>query len=105
MSGIIGSPSGPPHRCEAHLRRGLQLAALFAVETGGIDEGEVTPIVSNGVCTFPGSIASTPSMRAAVTDGILLNEDGYSLQMIGNDNQLHLFDRVKLRRASWSPRV
>lgn len=30
-------------------------------------------------------------------DGVLLNEDGYSLQMIGNDQQLHLFDKSKLR--------
>jgi cytochrome c oxidase cbb3-type subunit III len=34
-----------------------------------------------------------------VIDGILLNQDGYSLQMIGNDQRLHSFDRVKLRRV------
>jgi cytochrome c oxidase cbb3-type subunit III len=32
-----------------------------------------------------------------IVEGVLLNEDGYSLQMIGNDNQLHLFDRARLR--------
>jgi putative heme-binding domain-containing protein len=37
-------------------------------------------------------------------DGVLLNEDGYSLQMIGNDNQLHLFDRAKLRRVVVDPK-
>ncbi len=37
-------------------------------------------------------------------DGVLLNEDGYSLQMIGNDNQLHLFDRAKLRRVVVEPK-
>ena len=31
-------------------------------------------------------------------DGVLLNEDGYSIQMIGNDQRLHSFDRAKLRR-------
>jgi len=31
-------------------------------------------------------------------DGVLLNEDGYSLQMIGNDQQLHLFEKSKLRK-------
>ena len=31
-------------------------------------------------------------------DGVLLNEDSYSIQMIGNDNQLHLFERARLRR-------
>ena len=34
-----------------------------------------------------------------VLDGVLLNEDSYSIQMIGNDQQLHLFDRTKLRRV------
>jgi putative heme-binding domain-containing protein len=37
-------------------------------------------------------------------DGILLNEDTYSLQMIGNDNQLHLYDRSKLRRIVVEPK-
>ena len=32
-------------------------------------------------------------------DGVLLNEDSYSLQMIGNDQQLHLFDKSKLRNV------
>jgi mono/diheme cytochrome c family protein len=32
-------------------------------------------------------------------DGVLLNEDSYSIQMMGNDQQLHLFDRAKLRRV------
>jgi cytochrome c oxidase cbb3-type subunit III len=31
-------------------------------------------------------------------DGVLLNEDGYSLQMIGNDQQLHMFEKSKLRK-------
>ena len=37
-------------------------------------------------------------------DGVLLNEDGYSLQMIGNDQQLHLFDRSKLRNVVVEPK-
>ena len=37
-------------------------------------------------------------------DGVLLNEDSYSVQMIGNDNQLHLFDRSKLLRVVVEPR-
>jgi cytochrome c oxidase cbb3-type subunit III len=37
-------------------------------------------------------------------DGVLLNEDGYSLQMIGNDQQLHLFDKSKLRKVAVEPR-
>ena len=35
---------------------------------------------------------------------MLLNEDGYSLQMIGNDQQLHLFDRTKLRKVVVEPK-
>jgi mono/diheme cytochrome c family protein len=34
-----------------------------------------------------------------VFDGVLLNQDGYSLQMIGNDQRLHSFDRANLRRV------
>jgi mono/diheme cytochrome c family protein len=32
-----------------------------------------------------------------VIDGILLNQDQYSLQMLGSDERLHSFDRAKLR--------
>jgi cytochrome c oxidase cbb3-type subunit 3 len=39
-----------------------------------------------------------------VIDGILLNQDGYSLQMIGNDQRLHSFDRAKLRRVDIEPK-
>jgi mono/diheme cytochrome c family protein len=35
-----------------------------------------------------------------VIDGILLNEDGYSIQMMGSDQRLRSFDRAKLRRVS-----
>jgi putative heme-binding domain-containing protein len=37
-------------------------------------------------------------------DGVLLNEDSYSLQMLGNDQQLHLFDKAKLRKVAVEPR-
>src|SRR5207245_10008442 len=37
-------------------------------------------------------------------DGVLLNEDSYSIQMIGNDNQLHLFERARLRRIVVDPK-
>jgi hypothetical protein len=39
-----------------------------------------------------------------IIEGVLLNEDSYSVQMIGNDNQLHLFDRATLRRVVVEPR-
>ena len=42
--------------------------------------------------------------NGTIVEGVLLNEDGYSLQMIGTDNQLHLFDRAKLRRVVVEPR-
>jgi len=34
-----------------------------------------------------------------VIDGVMLNEDSYSLQMIGSDQQLHSFDKAKMRRV------
>jgi len=39
-----------------------------------------------------------------VIDGVLLNQDGYSLQMIGNDQRLHSFDRARLRRVDIEPK-
>ena len=39
-----------------------------------------------------------------IIEGVLLNEDSYSVQMIGTDNQLHLFDRARLRRVVVEPR-
>jgi mono/diheme cytochrome c family protein len=39
-----------------------------------------------------------------VIDGILLNQDGYSLQMIGNDQRIHSFDRFRLRRVDIEPK-
>ena len=32
-----------------------------------------------------------------VITGVLKNEDGYSLQVMGTDNQLHMFDRAKVK--------
>jgi len=37
-------------------------------------------------------------------DGIMLNEDSYSLQMIGNDQQLHLYEKSKLRKIVVDPK-
>ena len=37
-------------------------------------------------------------------DGILLNQDGYSLQMIGDDQRLHAFDLARLRRIDIEPK-
>jgi len=34
-----------------------------------------------------------------IIDGVLLNQDGYSLQVMGNDQRLHSFDRARLRRV------
>jgi hypothetical protein len=39
-----------------------------------------------------------------VIDGVLMNQDGYSLQMIGNDQRIHSFDRARLRRVDIEPK-
>ena len=39
-----------------------------------------------------------------IVDGVLLNEDGYSLQMIDKDQQLRLFDKGKLQNVTVEPR-
>jgi len=39
-----------------------------------------------------------------VVNGVLLNQDGYSLQIIGDDQRLHSYDRAKLRRVDVEPK-
>jgi putative heme-binding domain-containing protein len=36
-------------------------------------------------------------------DGVLLNQDGYSLQLMGDDNQLHLLDRAQIKAVTTKP--
>lgn len=36
-------------------------------------------------------------------DGVLLNQDGYSLQLMGDDNQLHLLDRSQVKSVASKP--
>jgi putative heme-binding domain-containing protein len=36
-------------------------------------------------------------------DGVLLNQDGYSLQLMGDDNQLHLLDRAQVKAVATKP--
>jgi putative heme-binding domain-containing protein len=43
------------------------------------------------------------TLDGKTVDGILLNQDSYSLQLIGNDQQLHLYDRAKLRKVVIDP--
>jgi cytochrome c oxidase cbb3-type subunit 3 len=37
-------------------------------------------------------------------DGVLMNQDGYSMQIMGNDEQLHLFDRAQLSKIVIEPK-
>jgi putative heme-binding domain-containing protein len=37
-------------------------------------------------------------------DGVLMNEDGFSLQLLGSDQQLHTFDRAKVRTVTQKAR-
>ena len=36
--------------------------------------------------------------------GVLRNEDSFSLQLFGTDNQLHLLDRAKLKEVYYEPK-
>ena len=38
-------------------------------------------------------------------DGILLNQDSYSIQMMGDDNELHLLDREKIKSITAKPAI
>jgi cytochrome c oxidase cbb3-type subunit III len=37
------------------------------------------------------------SANGAVTEGVIVNQDSFSIQVMGKDNQLHLFDRATLK--------
>jgi putative heme-binding domain-containing protein len=37
-------------------------------------------------------------------DGVLMNQDSFSLQMMGNDQQLHLFEKARLKRLTIDPK-
>ncbi len=39
-----------------------------------------------------------------VINGVLRNEDSFSLQVFGSDNQLHLFDRASLKEVFYIPK-
>jgi hypothetical protein len=36
-------------------------------------------------------------------DGVLLNQDSYSLQLMGDDNQLHLLERSQVKALTVKP--
>jgi len=39
-----------------------------------------------------------------VLNGVLRNEDSFSVQVFGTDNQLHLLDRTKLKEVYYEPK-
>jgi len=50
-----------------------------------------------------------PPVRLVTTDGkthdgVLMNEDGFSVQLLGSDQRLHTFDRAKLRAVTQTAR-
>jgi len=50
-----------------------------------------------------------PPVRLVTTDGkthdgVLMNEDGFSVQLLGSDERLHTFDRAKLRSMTRTAR-
>ena len=50
-----------------------------------------------------------PPVRIVTTDGkthdgVLMNEDGFSLQMLGSDNRLYTFDRARVRSMTQKAR-
>jgi mono/diheme cytochrome c family protein len=50
-----------------------------------------------------------PPVRLVTTDGkthdgVLMNEDGFSVQLLGSDERLHTFDRAKLRSMTRAAR-
>ena len=78
---IVDALTKPNHRVYGD--GGVHLRALPAMDT--YDAVHVT--LSNG----------------RTVDGVLLNQDSYSLQLIGDDNQLHLLDRSQVKSLANKP--
>jgi len=78
---IIDALTKPNHRVYGD--GGVHLRALPAMDT--YDAVHVT--LTNG----------------RVLDGMLLNQDSYSLQLMGDDNQLHLLDRSQVKAVASKP--
>jgi putative heme-binding domain-containing protein len=78
---IIDALTKPNHRVYGD--GGVHLRALPAMDT--YDAVHVT--LSNG----------------QTVDGVLLNQDSYSLQLMGDDNQLHLLDRSQVKAVATKP--
>ena len=78
---IIDALTKPNHRVYGD--GGVHLRALPAMDT--YDAVHVT--LGNG----------------RTIDGVLLNQDSYSLQLMGDDNQLHLLDRAQVKAVANKP--
>jgi len=78
---IIDALTKPNHRVYGD--GGVHLRALPAMDT--YDAIHVT--LSNG----------------RTVDGVLLNQDSYSLQLMGDDNELHLLDRSQVKAVANKP--
>ena len=78
---IVDALTKPNHRVYGD--GGVHLRALPAMDT--YDAVRVT--LTNG----------------RTVDGVLLNQDSYSLQLMGDDNQLHLLDRAQVKAVAVKP--
>ena len=78
---IVDALTKPNHRVYGD--GGVHLRALPAMDT--YDAVHVT--LSNG----------------RTVDGVLLNQDSYSVQLMGDDNQLHLLDRSQVKAMAAKP--
>ena len=58
------------------------------------DGGAIPKILIPNTTYQPVRVTTADS---AVITGVLKNEDSYSLQVMGTDNQLHMFDRAKVK--------
>ena len=62
---------------------------------------------SHAVALFPVTTyqpVRVTTLDGKVINGILRNEDSFTLQVFGSDNQLHLFDRDKLKEVYYVPK-
>jgi putative heme-binding domain-containing protein len=103
MANGKGSIRGPDLTGVANRMRTPAIVASLTTDTGrtlppgGYQSYQLTPLQ-----TWP--MATVVTADGKTIKGLVRNEDSYSMQILGNDEQLHLLQRSKLKSVTYDPK-
>jgi cytochrome c oxidase cbb3-type subunit III len=102
MLGGKGSIIGPDLSNLAGLRKTNSIIDALTKEKHRVyGPGGAQPHTLVPLPTYP--VVDVTTVGGKTVRGVLRNEDSFSLQMIGLDQQLHLFERAKLKTVVYEP--